>query len=51
MQERNQNFEEHYFQEYSGAIYEKVKYPPEELKCCPFLKKEETRLPAWAEGG
>lgn len=32
MQERNQNFEEHYFQEYSGATYEKVEYPPEELK-------------------
>lgn len=31
-EERNANFEEHYFQEYSGATYEKVEYPPEELK-------------------
>lgn len=31
-QERNKNFEEHYFQDYSGATYEKVEYPPEELK-------------------
>lgn len=32
MQERNENFEERYFQEYSGATYEKVEYPPEELR-------------------
>lgn len=31
-EERNANFEEHYFQEYSGATYEKVEYPPQELK-------------------
>ena len=31
-EERNANFEDHYFQEYSGATYEKVEYPPEELK-------------------
>lgn len=31
-EERNANFEEHYFQDYSGATYEKVEYPPEELK-------------------
>lgn len=30
--ERDANFEEHYFQEYAGATYEKVEYPPEELK-------------------
>ena len=30
-EERNANFEEHYFQEYSGATYEK-KYPEEELQ-------------------
>lgn len=30
-EERNANFEEHYFQEYSGATYEK-EYSPEELK-------------------
>lgn len=32
MQERNENFEERYFQEYSGATYEKTEYPPEELR-------------------
>lgn len=31
-EERNANFEEHYFQDYSGATYEKVEYPPEELE-------------------
>lgn len=31
-EERNKNFEEHYFQDYSGATYEKVEYPPQELK-------------------
>lgn len=31
-EERNANFEEHYFQDYSGVTYEKVEYPPEELK-------------------
>lgn len=31
-EERNANFEDHYFQEYSGATYEKVEYPPDELK-------------------
>ena len=31
-EERNANFEEHYFQEYSGATYEKAEYPPDELK-------------------
>lgn len=31
-EERNANFEEHYFQEYSGATYEKTEYPPEELR-------------------
>lgn len=30
-EERDANFEEHYFQEYSGATYEKAEYPPEEL--------------------
>lgn len=30
--ERDANFEEHYFQEYAGATYEKVGYPPEELR-------------------
>ncbi len=30
--ERDANFEEHYFQEYSGATYEKDAYPPEELR-------------------
>lgn len=31
-EERNANFEEHYFQEYSGATYEKTEYSPEELR-------------------
>lgn len=31
-EERNRNFEEHYFQEYAGATYEKTEYPPQELK-------------------
>lgn len=31
-EERNENFEEHYFQEYAGATYEKEEYPPDELK-------------------
>lgn len=31
-EERNENFEEHYFQDYSGATYEKTEYPPEELE-------------------
>lgn len=31
-EERNANFEDHYFQEYSGATYEKVEYPQDELK-------------------
>lgn len=31
-QERNENFEEHYFQDYAGATYEKTAYPPEELR-------------------
>ncbi|MCM1123310.1 MAG: methyltransferase domain-containing protein [Eubacterium sp.] len=31
VQERNENFEEHYFQDYAGATYEKAEYPPEEL--------------------
>lgn len=31
-EERDENFEEHYFQEYAGATYEKVEYPPEELR-------------------
>lgn len=26
-EERDENFEEHYFQEYAGATYEKVEYP------------------------
>ena len=30
--ERKTYFEDSYFQEYSGATYEKVEYPPEELK-------------------
>lgn len=32
VQERNENFEEHYFQDYPGATYEKVEYPPEDLE-------------------
>jgi len=32
IQERNENFEEHYFQDYSGSTYEKEEYPPEELR-------------------
>lgn len=31
-EERDENFEEHYFQDYAGATYEKVEYPPEELR-------------------
>ena len=31
-EERDVNFEEHYFQEYAGTTYEKEEYPPEELK-------------------
>lgn len=32
MQERNQYFEEHYFQDYAGTTYEKTEYPPEDLE-------------------
>lgn len=32
VEERNENFEDHYFQDYSGFTYEKVEYPPEELR-------------------
>ncbi len=31
-EERNKDFEEHYFQEYTGTSYEKTEYPPEDLK-------------------
>ncbi len=31
-EERDENFEEHYFQDYAGATYKKVEYPPEELR-------------------
>ena len=31
-EERDANFEDHYFQEYAGTTYEKEEYPPEELK-------------------